>query len=343
MIKISVLIPVFNQEKFISECLDKVLFQTLKDIEIICVDDGSTDRSAEILAEYAARDRRLRFVSHQNTGVAAARNELLLAARGQFVIFLDPDDYYPADDVLESLYDAAISHKCKAAGGEFSILKKDGTVRTDFPEPRLSGYVFRREGVIDYHDYQFDYGFTRFIFDREMIVQNKIFFPAYLRFEDPPFFIQAMLCAEKFYALKKVVYLYRTGHKKVDFLGNDGKKLCGLFSGIRDCYVLAEKHKLMQLRNFLLQRILVSYRREFFFCNDRGMARDEFQRLLNVLAPEDLVRLADQLRQWLLEARIAQKKSTALQNKSGRSGLAHSVKKMIRRIFPFLRRCKKAK
>ena len=88
MPKISVIIPVYNVEKYLGECLDSVLRQTLKDIEIICVDDGSTDDSPKILSEYAAKDSRIRIITQPNGGLSAARNAGMDAATGKYIYFL---------------------------------------------------------------------------------------------------------------------------------------------------------------------------------------------------------------------------------------------------------------
>ncbi|MDR0522523.1 MAG: glycosyltransferase [Planctomycetaceae bacterium] len=94
---ISVIIPVYNVEKYLRECLDSVLTQTLTDIEIICVDDGSTDRSLEILNEYARKDERIRVISQKNKGPGAARNAGLQLAQGKYVYFMDSDDTIDPD------------------------------------------------------------------------------------------------------------------------------------------------------------------------------------------------------------------------------------------------------
>lgn len=91
--KVSVIIPVYNAEKYLRECLDSVVNQTLKEIEIICVDDGSTDGSLTILREYRKKDKRVKVLTQANEGVSAARNRGLLSACGEFVAFLDSDDY----------------------------------------------------------------------------------------------------------------------------------------------------------------------------------------------------------------------------------------------------------
>ena len=102
-IKISIIMPVYNAEKYLCEALDSVRNQTLKEIEIICVDDGSTDRSVEILSEYQKKDSRIK-VLHQtepSAGAALARNLGLQEARGEYLSFLDADDLFEPD-LLES-------------------------------------------------------------------------------------------------------------------------------------------------------------------------------------------------------------------------------------------------
>lgn len=104
--KISVIIPVYNVEPYLRECLDSVVNQTLRDIEIICVNDGSTDNSGAILAEYAALDGRITVITQENRGLSAARNVGMDAATGKYIYFIDSDDYIDLD-ALEVLYDRA--------------------------------------------------------------------------------------------------------------------------------------------------------------------------------------------------------------------------------------------
>lgn len=90
--KVSVIIPVYNVERYLERCLDSVLGQTMHDFEVICVDDGSTDQSGRVLEEYAKRDSRVRVLSQENAGLSIARNNGLKTARGTFVLFCDSDD-----------------------------------------------------------------------------------------------------------------------------------------------------------------------------------------------------------------------------------------------------------
>jgi glycosyltransferase involved in cell wall biosynthesis len=104
MPKVSVIIPVYNTEKYLNRCLNSVCNQTLKDIEIICVNDCSTDNSLYVLREYAVRDNRIKIVDFKyNQGVSIARNAALDIAKGEFLAFLDPDDWIDLN-FYESLY-----------------------------------------------------------------------------------------------------------------------------------------------------------------------------------------------------------------------------------------------
>ena len=92
--QVSVVIPIYNTEQYLRQCLDSVVGQTLTDIEVICVDDGSTDGSPPILAEYAAQDSRFQIMTQENAGPGAARNSGLRVSSGEYLIFLDSDDWY---------------------------------------------------------------------------------------------------------------------------------------------------------------------------------------------------------------------------------------------------------
>ena len=106
MPKVSVIIPVYNVEAYLRKCLDSVVNQTLKDIEIICVDDGSTDGSAAILEEYAAKDVRIKIIKQENAGVNVARKEGLKLATGEWITFCDADDWIEPD-AIEKMVAAA--------------------------------------------------------------------------------------------------------------------------------------------------------------------------------------------------------------------------------------------
>ena len=114
MSKISVIIPVYNVEPYIRECLHSVQHQTHSDIEVILVNDGSTDGSGAICDEYAARDARFIVVHKENGGVSSARNAGLDIATGEYIGFIDPDDYVTVD-FYEMLLAAAVEHSADFA------------------------------------------------------------------------------------------------------------------------------------------------------------------------------------------------------------------------------------
>ena len=110
MPKVSVIIPVYNVEPYLRECLDSVIHQTLRDMEIICIDDCSTDRSWDILQEYSAKDTRIVLLKNEkNAGQSVARNRGIEVATGEYIQFVDSDDYILAD-AMERLYTLAATH-----------------------------------------------------------------------------------------------------------------------------------------------------------------------------------------------------------------------------------------
>ena len=123
MSKVSVIIPVYNVEKYLPECLDSVIKQTLKDMEIICVDDGSTDSSGKIIDEYAAKDNRIVVIHKQNGGYGQSCNKGLDIAKGEYVAILEPDDFVD-EHMYEDLYNAA-----KQYDGDPQFQAPDGLLR----------------------------------------------------------------------------------------------------------------------------------------------------------------------------------------------------------------------
>ena len=102
-IKISIIVPVFNVEKYLCFCVDSLLNQTFKDIEIILVDDGSPDSCPQMCEDYAQKDKRVKVIHKQNSGLGYARNSGLDIAKGEFVSFIDSDDYISLD-MYEKMY-----------------------------------------------------------------------------------------------------------------------------------------------------------------------------------------------------------------------------------------------
>ena len=205
--KVSVISPVFNAEKYLGECLDSVLGQTLKDIEVICVDDGSSDGSAAVLSEYAAKDPRVKVLTQQNAGSGPARNHGMDMATGECVAFMDPDDKYPDEGVLECLYAALGDSGCAIAGGRPLYFPPDFPGIAELARVADAKAAFPRFGVVDFREYQWPYRFWCYIFRRSLL--DGIRFPALRTFQDVPFFVMAMAKARRFLAVDRITYAYR--------------------------------------------------------------------------------------------------------------------------------------
>ena len=250
---ITVIIPIYNMEKFLPECLESVLTQTLSSLEVICIDDGSTDQSLELLKKYQENDKRIVLIHQENQGVASARNTGLKTASKEYVCFMDPDDFYPDNHVLEDVYMAAKTNQALICGGSFSDYNHvTGEVSTSFENP-YKPYTFEKEEFIDYRYYQYDYGYHRFIYNLKMIRDNQICFPPYKRFQDPPFFVKAMLSAERFYSLKRICYRYRYGHQIIHW---DADKVVDLSKGICENLEISKKYELNKLHAYTVRRFI---------------------------------------------------------------------------------------
>ena len=112
--KISLIIPVYNVEKYLARCLDSVMKQTFRDLEIICVDDGSTDNSSDILQKYAKKDERIVVITQANAGLSAVRNVGISKAKGKYIGFIDSDDWIDFD-FCEKLYNCAEKYSADIA------------------------------------------------------------------------------------------------------------------------------------------------------------------------------------------------------------------------------------
>ncbi|MCL2883101.1 MAG: glycosyltransferase, partial [Coriobacteriia bacterium] len=124
-VKVSVLVPICNVQRYLRQCLDSILDQTLSELQIICIDDGSTDRSPEILAEYAARDPRIEVITKPNSGYGDSMNKGLARARGKYVGIVESDDWVSVD-MFADLYNLAEAHEAQVVKSSFYHYRTDG-------------------------------------------------------------------------------------------------------------------------------------------------------------------------------------------------------------------------
>lgn len=230
MPKVSVIIPVYNVEKYLGECLDSILGQTLRAIEVICVDDGSTDGSAAILKDYADKDSRIKVLVQANAGPGPARNRALDMACGDCVVFMDPDDKYPSPDTLERLYTALEESGLDVSGGSARCFPDDnpGAIWKNARSTRSCR--FPKLGAVDYSEYQVPFRYVCFMFRRRLL--EGIRFPALRTFQDVPFFAAVMAKAGRFAAIGACVYSYRI-HDGNGSMNMTPLKLKARLSGMR--------------------------------------------------------------------------------------------------------------
>lgn len=212
MIQVSVIIPVYNTAAHLQQCLDSVARQTLLDIEIICVDDGSTDESPAILAGYAARDSRFQVVTQPNAGPGAARNTGMTLASGEFVIFLDSDDWFELD-FLEKMVQRA-----RETGADVTICRAvEFDIRTGEELPSewmlkkqyLPGNCFTPEQAADYL-FQFTYGWPwDKLYRADFIEKNGLTYPALPNSEDLVFVFQGFPLTRRIAVLDEILVHHR--------------------------------------------------------------------------------------------------------------------------------------
>lgn len=201
--ELSVIIPVYNTERYLRQCLDSVLAQSMRDMEVICVDDGSTDGSSRILAEYAGRDSRVRVIRQENAGLVAARKTGVQEAAGEYIGYVDSDDWIELD-MYERMYNACIENGAQLAVCRYAsehsadtsfhnIESGSGVVVPLSREELLEIYICGHEKYIIYNSVWSK------LFHRDL-VQDMVF-PKGRNSED------IMYTTRAFCKLKKAVYL----------------------------------------------------------------------------------------------------------------------------------------
>lgn len=201
MIKVSIIIPVFNVAKFLPRCLDSLINQTLKDIEIICINDGSTDNGLEILKNYAKKDSRIQIINKENEGVSCARNDGMQIAQGEYTGFVDSDDWIDLD-FYEKLYSSAKKYNADIAIASIKRSEKNKKNRDLF----LIEKEEIREDAEDKinHNTQMGYYVWNRIYKASELKKHNIIFEPERNHEDICFTAQALI------KLKRTVYVPNT-------------------------------------------------------------------------------------------------------------------------------------
>lgn len=213
-VKVSVIIPVYNTEKYLDECLTSVQNQTLEDIEIVCVNDGSKDGSLKILEEHEKNDKRIKIINQENQGVSAARNNGLKNARGEYIMFLDSDDYF-VPYACEKEYNIAVKNKASVV--EFGVRDFVDGESVDlsginYDDSKVTVYT-RKENENPFSVLNFSCGVIwNKIWKKSFISENNLSFKEGIyRGEDSLFNMMAGPSLYKFVKDENILHMYRTG------------------------------------------------------------------------------------------------------------------------------------
>lgn len=216
-IKVSVIVPVYNVEKYLRQCLDALVNQTLKDIEIICVNDGSSDNSLQILQEYSYNYPNIIVINQKNQGAGLARNVGINQAQGDYIGFVDPDDWIEPD-MFEILYNKAVMTDVDIVECDYRMVFENSTKiknRTLFGSlhtwkkfPIACGKIFDWKYVKTQVFSGLRCMVWNRLYKRSLIFDNNLSFPKG-KGEDYPFSLDAVLSAKSIVHCGKILYNYR--------------------------------------------------------------------------------------------------------------------------------------
>lgn len=234
---ISVIVPVYNVAQYLEECLDSIINQKFWQLQIICVNDGSTDNSLEILKKYRKKDKRIKIINQHNQGLSAARNVGLKHVKGEYVMFVDSDDKMTGEAFSE-LYDYMNKTMADFCIFGCNVWKNDKYIKLkkcqDF-------YQQKQNEVFSYKDI-YDKIFTKWnvwlkIFRTSFLKENNLQFPVGKIYEDVIFHIKTMLKASKICLYNEVFYCYRVDNpSSIMNTSKNSKKNIHIIDAIDMCY-----------------------------------------------------------------------------------------------------------
>lgn len=242
--KVSVIIPVYNVDRYLRQCLDSVLNQSLKDIEVIVINDGSTDRSLSIIMEYEQRFEQFIFINQMNKGLSASRNIGLRLASGEYVYFLDSDDYL-ASDALEVFYQEATQH-------DLDILMFNSTVfyegsnqiehsfRQGVPEEVVTGEQFFKAF---YSDRSYNAATCCQFYRRNFLIDYSLFFFEGIIHEDELYTFESLLLAKSVKYLPQPLYFRRVHEGSITTSLNKQKKVESLITVVHEAKKFFEDYQ----------------------------------------------------------------------------------------------------
>lgn len=262
---VSVIIPVYNSEKYLDQCLHSVVKQTYKNIEIIIVNDGSTDNSEDICLAYAVKDTRIHYITQKNDGVSCARNTGLEKSHGQFVLFVDADDYI-ARDMIETLINMSSDRSMSVCN--YAAFIKDGSITQKFAQYDQSVYDSRKDYLSHIHQ---SWGPVARLYARN-IIGNIRFNTKYKMAEDLLFNIEIICNNPSFsiYASDKTLYYYRQDKESLSHQEfKDDREFTGIEAETEAYQLLLKNHMEDQNTRILFNGILLYYSRYASLSEDK--------------------------------------------------------------------------
>lgn len=200
MVKVSIIVPVYNSAKYLSMCIESLINQTLKDIEIILINDGSTDESESIIKKY--KDKRIKYISKKNEGIGKTRNLGIEIASGEYLAFIDSDDYIESN-FCEVMYNKAIKDKC-----DIVICDYFEDINNELKEIKFASFkdanLMENPEIINY----INLGPCNKIYKKELFKDKNNRFIENLKYEDAPFVCRLLLSAKKIGKINKCLAHY---------------------------------------------------------------------------------------------------------------------------------------
>ncbi|MCI7292089.1 MAG: glycosyltransferase [Methanobrevibacter woesei] len=261
-VKVSVIVPVYNVEKYLRDCLDSIVNQTLEDIEIICVNDGSTDNSLAILEDYAEKDSRIRIINQENKGLGGARNTGLYNANGEYISFIDSDDWIEPNTFEES-YNMSkdldldmLMFQMKFFNMETEEYSENQNTNIEVIDNSFSGTVFNYKDVFDVL-FKIPHNSVNKLYKYSFLKDMKFKFLEGAYYEDLASFFPLFLEAKKVSILKKQFYIYRIRSESITTSGDEGS--FDMFNILKDLQkLLKDKNIYPQCMQEFLMFIIVN-------------------------------------------------------------------------------------
>ncbi|MDE4078780.1 glycosyltransferase [Methanosphaera sp. Vir-13MRS] len=206
MVKISVIMPVYNEEQYLEKTCQSLKQQTLDDIELICINDGSTDNSTDILTNLATEYDNIRIINQENQGSGIARNKGIDEAKGEYIAFLDADDKYIDPYSLKKMYEYGYKNNADIICGNLKRISSEGKLEDNFNYVEGNYAYFPEYDKLTPQDYGIPWAFYKNIYRKKFLDENNIRFPDLKRGQDPVFLADVLTKADVIYTVP--VYLY---------------------------------------------------------------------------------------------------------------------------------------